>query len=164
MLNFFAKRKLSRQLSEYLDSEAVQKLLDGRALDTPKIQSGRFEFVFVFVRADSPEQLAERIGLVADAGIEHRAVVHNLVGPMVVMAFGTLRAAQPSPMSRTELVSHMQQRFGSDIKIVHGAADGHFGLFGGDTRLSYTFTFPRFDAALATLGRLEFGHTEELMP
>ena len=74
MLNFFAKRKLSRQLSEYLDSEAVQKLLDGSALDTPKIQSGRFEFVFVFVRADSPEQLAERIGLVADAGIEHRSI------------------------------------------------------------------------------------------
>src|SRR6266516_545451 len=58
MLNIFAKRKLSRQLSEYLDSEAVQKLLDGSALDTQKIQSGRFEFVFVFVRADSPEQLA----------------------------------------------------------------------------------------------------------
>lgn len=164
MLNFFAKRKLSRQLSEYLAPKAAQDLLDGRSLDTPKIQSGRIEFIFVFVRADSPEQLAARTGLVADAGIQHHAVVHDLVGPMVVMAFGTLGAAEHLPTSRSELVSHLQQRFSSDIKVVHGAADGHFGLFGGDTRLSYTFTFPRFDTALATLGRLEFGQTEELRP
>jgi len=78
------------------------------------------------------------------------------------MAFGTLRAARHSATSRTSLVSHLQERFGSDIRIVHGAADGHFGLFGGDTGFSYTFTFPRFDAALAVLGRLEFGQTVEL--
>jgi hypothetical protein len=162
MFNFFANRKLTRQLSELLDPEAVRDLLGERGLDTPKIQAGRIEFVFVLVRADSPEQLAERIGLVADAGVNHHAVVHDLVGPMVVMAFGTLRGAEHLPMSRSELVSHLQQRFSSDIRIVHGVADGHFGLFGGKTRLSYTFTFPRFDAALATLGRLEFGQIEEL--
>ena len=102
--------------------------------------------------AQSPEQVSERTGLVSDAGKQHDAVVHHLVGPMVVMAFETLRAAQHSPTSRAELVTHLQQRFGSDIKIVHGAADGHFGLYGGDTSWSYTFTFPGFDTALATLG------------
>lgn len=164
LTDFFAKRKLRKQLSEYISADVVEALVEGRPLDTPKIQAGRIEFVFVLVRADSPEHLAERIGLVADAGIEHHAVVHDLVGPMVVMAFGTPKAAEHVPMSRSELVSHLQQRFASDLRIVHGAADGHFGLFGGDTRLSYTFTFPRFDTALATLGRLEFGQTEELRP
>ncbi len=67
-------------------------------------------------------------------------------------------------MSRTELVRHMQQRFGGDIKIVHGAADGHFGSFGSEKRLAYTFTFPQFGTALATLARLEFGQSEELLP
>jgi hypothetical protein len=164
MFNFFAKRKLIRQFSEYLDPESVRDLLDGRALDTTKIQAGRIEFLFVFVRADSPQQLAERIGLVADAGIEHEAVVHDLIGPMVVMAFGTVGATQHSPVSRPELVGRLQRQFGADIKIVHGAADGHFGNFGGDRHIAFTFTFPRFDTALATLGRLEFGQTEELLP
>ena len=161
MLNFFIKRKLSRQLSDCPHREAVQDLLDGRALETPKIQSGRIDFIFAFARADTPEQLAERVGLVANAGIEHEAVVHDLIGPLVVMAFGTLGPARPSG-SRQQLVSHLVQQFGADIKIVHGAADGHFGTFGSRTRLSYTFTFPSFDLALMTLGQLEFGQTEEL--
>jgi hypothetical protein len=156
------RAKLRKLLSEYVNADGVDALMEGRRLDVPKIQSGRIEFVFVLVRADSPEQLAERIGLVADVGTEHDAVVHTMVGPMVVMAFGTLRAEQHSPTSRSELVSHLQQQFGKDIRIVHGAADGHFGSFGSATRISYSFTFPRFDSALATLGRLEFGQTEEL--
>ena len=161
---FFAKRKLRRQLGEHISASAVEAVLEGRPFGTANIQSGRIEFVFAFVRAQSPEQLAERIGVVVDAGIEHEAVVHDLVGPMVVMAFGTLRAAERSPTAPAELVSHIQQRFGSDIKIVHGAADGHFGTFGSEKRLAYTFTFPHFDTALTTLGRLEFGQTEELRP
>ncbi len=163
MLDFFAKRKVRKQLSEYLSPEAVQDVLDGRALDMLKIHSGRIEFIFAFVRADSPEHLAERIGLVADAGIEHNAMVHDLVGPMVVMAYGTLRPGEPSG-SREQLVSHLQQQFAADIKIVHGAADGHFGSFGSEKRLAFTFSFLRFDHALATLGRLEFGRTEEFTP
>ena len=82
---------------------------------------------------------------------------------MVVMAYGTLRAGEPSG-SRQQLVSHLQQQFGAAIKIVHGAALGHFGLFGSEKRVAFTFTFPRFDQALATLGRLEFGRTDEFTP
>ena len=93
--------------------------------------------------------------------MEHEATVYDLLGPMVVMAFGTLGPARTSG-SRQQLVSHLVQQFGADIKIVHGAADGHFGTFGSRTRLSYTFTFPSFDLALTTLGQLEFGQTEEL--
>jgi hypothetical protein len=60
------------------------------------------------------------------------------------------------------LVNDLQQRWGGMLKIVHGEADGYFGCFGGDRYLSYTFTFPQFEAALAALGRLEFGWVEEL--
>jgi hypothetical protein len=78
------------------------------------------------------------------------------------MGFGTWGGTECKVTSRPELVSELQQRFREEIKIVHGAADGFFGAFGGVAMLSYTFTFPRFDAALATLGRLEFGMTEEI--
>ena len=79
------------------------------------------------------------------------------------MAYGTPRQGEPSG-SRHQLASHLQQQFGSDIKIVHGAADGHFGSFGNEKRFAFTFTFPRFDHALAALGQLEFGRAEEFTP
>ena len=163
MRDFFAKRRVRKQLNEYISPELVRDALEGRALDMPKIHSGLIEFIFVFARAETAQQLAERVGRVADAGIEREAVVHNLIGPMVVMAFGTLRETQSSG-SRQQLVSDLQQQFGADIKIVHGATDGHFGSFGNKNRLAFTFTFPHFDRALAALGRLEFGLTEELTP
>lgn len=164
LTEYFSKLKLRKQLSKVVSEDAVEAILEGRHLDTPKIQSGRIEFVLVLVRADGPEQLSERIGHVANTGMEHHAVVHSLVGPMVVLAFGTHNAVKHSPTSRSGLVSQMQQRFGSDIKIIHGAAEGHFGLFGSEKFLNYTFTFPQFDTALAILGRLQFGRTEELQP
>jgi len=72
--NFLAKRKLRRQLSKYVSADAVEAMVHGRPLDRPKIQSGRIEFIFVLVRAESPEQLSERIRFVADAGVKHDAV------------------------------------------------------------------------------------------
>jgi hypothetical protein len=39
-----------------------------------------------------------------------------------------------------------------------------FGLFGSDNQVNFTFTFPHFDRALAALGLLEFGRTQQLLP
>src|SRR4051794_36940704 len=113
---FFAKRRLRKQLSKFLSAEAADSIADGR-IGTPRIQAGRIDFVFVFVRADSTEELADRTGLVSEIGTEHGAVVHALVGPLVTMAFGTLKAAQHQPRSRITLVNHLQQRLGSDARI-----------------------------------------------
>lgn len=159
---FFAKRRLRRLLSESVSAEFVDAIVDGSALATPSIQSGRIEFIFAFVRADDAVRVAERTALVAEAGIEHNALVHAFVGPMIPMTFGTHPAAAQSPTSRVELVAQLQRRLGNDIKIVHGAVDGHFGLFGGSARFSYTFTFPGIDVAFATLARLAFGQAVEL--
>jgi hypothetical protein len=116
------------------------------------------------VRADTPQQLSERIGLVADISHQHDAAVHSVIGPLVVIAFGTLPSGQQPPGSRTLLISQLRERIHDNIKIVHGAVDGHFGSFGSEGLLSYTFAFPGFDSALAALGRLEFGQTEEFQP
>ena len=122
------------------------------------------QFIFALVRADSPKELVERIGLVTDLSYEHKAVVHNVIGPLIVMALGTLTRATESSGTRQELVRHLQRQFGADIKIVHGSVDGHFGAFGSARYLAFTFTFPHFDHALAALGRVEFGSVEEFVP
>jgi hypothetical protein len=163
MLNFFASRKLHRQVSEHFRPESVQKVLDEPAVETRKFFSYRIAFIFVFVHADTPQQLNDRIGLVIDAGKERQAIAIDLMGPMVVMGFcnlGFMHSAGP----RQRFVDQLHQRHGAAIKIVHGAADGHLGKFGNARRNAFTFTFPSFDEALATLVRLNFGCTEELLP
>jgi hypothetical protein len=158
---FFAKRRLKRTLGEYLTPAAVDALADGRPLDGPTIQSGRIEFVFALIRGDTIDRVLERVAMTTDLAIAHGGAVHDIVGPLIVIAFGTLPAAQASPGSRTGLVTELHQRFMCDIKLLHGEADGHYGTFGSTTRMAYTFTFPRFDEAIAALGRVEFGHVEE---
>jgi hypothetical protein len=154
------KGKQGQRLGENPGPRVALLLRD--APNTPGIQARRIEFVFVLVRAASPERLAERIGQVADDGIARGATLYHLVGPMVIMAFGTLDGESPRG-SRGELVRHLRERFGGDIKIVHGTSDGDVGCFGSDRRLAFTFTFPRFESVLATLGRLEFGVVEEMI-
>jgi hypothetical protein len=83
---------------------------------------------------------------------------------MIVMAFGTFPGVQDPTKKRGFLIGHLQERFGNELKIVHGATDGHFGPFGNDRRIIYTFTFEHFDGALSALGRLNFGQIEELNP
>jgi len=161
--SFKKRRETERTLAGYLSPEAVATVIDG-SLDPRLITPGHIEFVLVFVRADTPAQVGERMGRVADIGLEHGAIAHDLVSSLVVLAHGTYPAPSEQPFSRAALVHALQHRFGSDIKIVHGAASGHYGNFGNATRLSFTFSVPRFDAALATLGGLAFGHTEEFRP
>ena len=154
---------MKRLLEKFVRPDAADAIVEGGPIETGRIESGHLEFIFAFVRAENPERLAERVGIVAEAGSEYGALVDGMIGPMVVMVFGMLMGMRYPPSPRTSLVSHLQQRFGSEIKMVHGAADGHFGNFGGKTRMSYTFTFTRFDEALAILARLQFGDTEEMM-
>jgi hypothetical protein len=84
-----------------------------------------------------------------------------LVGALVIVAFGTHPASSPESGNRSSLIEAMREQLAGDVKIVHGAADGHYGLFGSETRMSYTFLVPMFDRILGVLGRLEFGKAEE---
>ncbi len=161
--SFIKRRKAERALAKYLSPAAVTAFGDGR-IDTRSLKPGHIEFVLVFVRADTPAQVAERMGRVADIGVEHGAVVHDLVSSLVVLAYGTHPAPSEQPFSRRALVKALQREYGGDIKMVHGAASGHYGNFGSPTRISYTFSIPRFDTTLAVLGRLGFGQTEEFRP
>jgi hypothetical protein len=107
------------------------------------------------------EPLSVAVARVADLAVAHGAVVHDLVGALVIIAFGTHPAASPQSSGRASLVQALREQLVSDIKIVHGASDGHYGLLGGETRMSYTFLVPQFDQILGTLSRLQFGESEE---
>ncbi|MBI4230617.1 MAG: hypothetical protein HY608_07255 [Planctomycetes bacterium] len=156
-------RDIARIFKQYVSPDALKALADGRQ-DTRSLTPSLVEFILVFVRADTPEQVSELMGRIVDVGAEHGALSHDLVSSLVVLAYGTHPTQSKSSSSRTTLVEALQQQFGSDLKIVHGAVNGHYGNIGSSTRMSFSFIIPRFDVALVALGRLGFGQVEEFEP
>jgi hypothetical protein len=157
---FLEKRRVRKTFEKLVDTKTVEALLRDGGERQP-IKDGRIEFVLAFVRGESPSQISERMARVADLAVEHGAVVYDLVGGLVIVAFGTHPASPPQSGGRASLVQALRDMLAGDVKVVHGAADGHHGLFGSDTRLSYTFVVPHFDAILGALSRLQFGESEE---
>jgi len=157
---FLEKRRVRRAFEKLVDPESVESLLRDGGEGQP-LKHGRIEFVLAFVRGESPAQVSERIARVADIAVTHGATVHDLVGALVIVAFGTHPASSPESGSRSSLVQALREQLAGDVKIVHGAADGHYGLFGSQTRMSYTFLVPEFDSIFGALSRLQFGQTEE---
>jgi hypothetical protein len=156
-------RKLEKGLKKCVSPEAIESLLAGN-LERQPIQQGCIEFVLVFIRGDNPDEVSEHVARVADLAVAHEAVVHDIIGGLVVVAFGTLSPALPDSRKRRSLVEVLRKQLADDLKIVHGAADGHYGLFGGESRMSYTFLVPHFDEMLGGLSRLKFGEMEEFRP
>lgn len=157
---FLENRRVRRAFEKLLAPETVESLLRDGAQPQP-LKLGRIEFVIAFVRGESPAQVSDRVARVADIAVTHGAMVHDLVGALVIVAFGTHPASSPTTSSRSSLVQALREQLAGDVKIVHGAADGHYGLFGSQTRISYTFLVPDFDRTLGGLSRLQFGQTEE---
>lgn len=159
--SFLKRRRLEHDLAKYVSLDRVKAIPEGRESASPSVVSGPIEFVFAIIRADTPDMLSERMGVVVDLSHAHGAVVHHLVGPMIVIAFGTFPGQASSPELRKALVTSLHQRLQSDTKILHGSAQAHYGNLGSATRISWTFTFPEFDQALVATGGLEWGQTEE---
>jgi hypothetical protein len=158
---FLERRKVNKTFQKLVDPGTVESLLRDVS-QHQQLKQGRIEFVLAFVRGESPAQVSGRVDRVVELSVAHGAVVHAFVGALVIVAFGTHPASSPEPGSRSSLVQALREKLAGDVKVVHGAANGHYGLF-GETRMSYTFLVPQFDRILGTLSRLQFGDTEEFM-
>jgi len=160
---FLEKRRVRRVFEKFVDSKHVETLLrDG--IERQPLKQGHIEFVLAFVRGESPAKVAEQVGRIADLAVTHGATIHSLTGSLAIVAFGTHPALSSEPDSRLRLVQALRQQLAEDVKIVHGAATGHCGLFGSEKCMSYTFLVPQFDRVLGALSRLEFGESKEFTP
>jgi hypothetical protein len=157
---FIKRRRVKRLFRKLIDAETVKTLQRDDGGQLP-IKQGRIEFVLAFVRGESPLQISERMARVADIAAEHGAVIYDLVGGLVIVAFGTHPNPPSQLSSRASVLQALRQQLAGDVKIVHGVDDGHYGLFGNGTRTSHTFVVPKFDQILGTLSRLKFGEVEE---
>lgn len=158
-----AEKKRARSIFERLVSPSVVNEL---LRDTPSLTTfaeEQIEFVFVIVVGGTPEEVSRQLGLVGDLAREHDAQVNAMVCSLVVIDFRHHPEGKLACESRRKLVGAIREKLGDKVKAVHGAANGHSGLYGSEKHiLAYTFTFPEFEAAIALLTRLKFGETEEL--
>lgn len=156
---YLQRRKIRRTFGKLVDLKSLDVLSED--LTSRPIKSGRIDYVLAFVRGENPAQISERVAQVVCLAASHDAVVYDVVSALIIVAFGTHPTSSPGSGNRSSLVHAMHEQLGADIKVLHGAVNGHFGLFGGESRPSYTFLVPHFDRMLAALGRLQFGETKE---
>jgi hypothetical protein len=155
------EKRVKQAFEKLVDPKIVETVLSGGA---QSLKRGRIDFILAFVGGTEPEQVSERIAKVAELAVQHGATIHHLVGALAVLAFGTQATSSPVPGSRQSLVSALREQLGESIKIVHGAADGCYGLFGADAGVTFTFLVPQFDRALGALSQLASGGIEEFRP
>jgi hypothetical protein len=122
---------------------------------------GDIELVLVWMRGSTPAEVSARVGKVSETAINHGAVVHDLVGSLVIIAFGSLPIKQETPQARLALIKALRQEWVEDMKILHGAVRGFFGLIGGQPRQSHSFIVPKFDVMLSILLQMNYGQVEE---
>jgi hypothetical protein len=161
---FLDKQKAKRAFKRLLSSEDVEKLLR-EGPDLTQHRHGRIEFIVTFVRGENPADVSKRMSQVLGLASAQGAMFHDIIGALVIVAFGIHPWPTPKEGNRLSLVQLLQQELAADIKIVHGVADGHSGLFGeNETPCSHTFLVPQFDQILGKLSRLEFGEVAEFCP
>jgi len=154
--------RVRRTFSQFVSKEAMDDILLGRFTENElrKLKESELEFVFVAVKDDGAQQISERMGSVVDLAIEHNGSVDSLISSLVIVIYGMF--SNNSEKNRFTLIKALQERFDSDIKIIHGSEKGYYGNLGGKSRLSYSFILPSFLEALKQLSDTNFGEIKEI--
>lgn len=154
--------RIRRTFSGFISEEGLNDILSAKLDETNvrKLKESQLEFVLVAVRGHDAQQISERMGIVADLGVQHKGLVDCLVSSLVVMVFGM--APHDSDKNRFTFVSALHEKLGKEVKIVHGSERGHVGMIGGNVRLSHSFIIPSFLEAIEQLIASDFGDIKEL--
>ena len=161
--SYLEKRRVRKVFERFVRPEVVEAILSGDGIKRQPFTAARIEFVLVFVDGKTPEEISERVGRVTEIAMSHDGTVHDIIGALVVVAFGTIQHSSSVAGRRAALVEQLRRELSSHLKIVRGAADGHYGLVGSGVRVSYSFVLPRFDTMLGRLSQIEFGQIEEFV-
>ncbi|MEQ2009285.1 MAG: hypothetical protein ABMA26_21090 [Limisphaerales bacterium] len=157
------KKRLRSVFGHLVSPSVVESLLKGE-LSLPPFTEEQLEFIIAIVVGGTPEEMNRYFSLIGELAREHDAQVNAMTCSLVVIHFWHHPEGKLACESRRKLVGAIHEKLGDKVKVVHGAAKGHYGLYGSEKHImSFTFTFPGFEAAIATLARLKFGEMEELI-
>ena len=156
------KRRVRSVFGRLVSPSVVEQLLQNTPLVvtfTPE----QVEFVFAIAAGSTPEEVNRHLSLVGELTREHDGHVNAMACALAVIDFRNHPEGKLPCESRRKLVGALREKLGDKVKAVHGAAKGQYGLYGSEKHImAYTFTFPEFEATIASLARLKFGEIEEL--
>jgi len=165
LIYFFKKRRLIRRFGQYVDPAMVEQIINNPDTSTAPPVHRRLDFVLALLRDNDLDALPSHLEQIANAGYEIGGVVERLTGPLIVITFGGIIAAEMSAGQakhrRVQLVARLQQALADNIKLLHGNCIGLEGDFGSDAVRRYGSLLPSFSEMLKTLSSLEFGQEKE---
>ena len=129
--------------------------------DSPwKLRKGRIEFILVAVPEPDAENL---IAEIFDLTLRHDAEV-DLLNSVIVITYGTSGTEAFPKGQRWVLIEALREKFGTRVRMVHGAGIGHSGYVGGKSGGRFSFILPGLKEATARLQGLESGAILEFIP
>ena len=163
--DYFEMRKMRQLFGRYLPDDTVEKILNEGQSGSGKMKPAKIEFVFILLRDDvSAEDLSKQVGIATTLCLDFEATVSDICGPLVIAVFNFPRLVPEASEKRLILARKIRAELGERVKLVHGSAQAQTGNFGADPRCTFSFTFPGFGKALATLTQLDFGEISEFKP
>ena len=160
-MGFIKNWTLKKTFSQFLTKEGLDKLESGELGQSSNVlKESNLEFVFISVNGISAQEISNRMGLIADLALEHNGFVDSMVSSIVLVIYGIF-PTQPGK-SRHTLIEALSNKFGSEIKVVHGKTVGHYGNLGGPQRMSFSFIILEFLDLITQLAAIDFGVIKEI--
>ena len=165
----FKRRREQKELralfKRYLADEVADELLKnprGLRLET---QRADISFILLQVRDDPVDQAQAHIAYAMDI-IMRRGGWCDVMSSLVLSVFGLpfSEDAEKSNDQRAKSVARLVTELGTNIRLVHGAAEGLIGNYGSPQRFHYGPLLPGFARYTTALSALEFGQSAEVRP
>ena len=151
-------------INKYLANEVADELLNNPDRVRPKIERADICFILLQVRDDPVDQVPAHMAHAMDIIVRRNGTVCDIMSSMVMAIFGhpISEELEKSNDQRAKSVARLVTELGSNIRLVHGTAEGLVGNIGTPQRFRYGALLPDFARYLNALTALEFGQSAEV--
>ena len=162
------KRRREREtvraaFKKYLAGEVADELLNNPSSLRLETQRAQVCFILLQVRDDPVDQVQAYMTHAFDIILRRNGTICDIMSSMVLAIFGhpISEELEKSNDQRAKSVARLVTELGSNIRLVHGTAEGLVGNIGTPQRFRYGALLPDFARYLNALTALEFGQSAE---
>ena len=164
MWPFKRRRKTEKLLAPSIDrlaGEVAHELLNNPGRLQLKTERVDICFILLQVRDDRADEVLAHMATAIDIILRRNGMVCDVMSSVVLSMFGFPVGNDMDEASdqRAKSIARLLTELGSNIRLVHGTAEGLVGNFGSPQRLHYGPVLPGFARYMTALLALEFGQS-----
>ena len=156
---YFQKRRVHKLLSKFVTPNILNEVTSKQTQATRELIEKQIEFVCIAVRGETPEIISQRMGIVAELAVSHKAMVDNMFSGIVIVTFGIIDF--DSSRDRDGLSIAILKELQENAKFIYGSTIAHCGNIGSPRLMAFSFVIPGFLDVLSELRNLPFGEKKE---